>query len=108
MLPYLTGRQQVSGYDIFIPYYTTDLQYQEACRQMLQEASLVVVDWRWADTAFLHQIYPAMPDGDTPAKNALEAVLRSRFAPVWHAGSFELLRRTTEAAWPGTACPGGA
>ena len=107
MVPYLTGRRQVSRYDVFTPYYTTDQQYQEACTQMLQQASLVVVDWRWADAAFLHGIFPAMPDGGTPAKDALEAVLRSRFAPVWHAGAFEILRRTTEAALPGPACPGG-
>ncbi len=107
MVPYLTGRRQVSRYDVFVPYFTTDLQYQEACTQMLQQASLVVVDWRWADTAFLHQVFPAMPDGNTPAKDALEAVLRSGFAPVWHAGSFEILRRIPEAARPGPACTGG-
>ena len=108
MVPYLTGRRQVSRYDIFTPYYTTDLQYQEACTQMLQQASLVVVDWRYADMAYLRGTFPAMPDGGTPAKDALEAVLRSRFASVWHAGTFELLRRTTEAALPGPACAGGA
>ncbi len=108
MLPYLTGRQQVSRYDLFTPHYTTDLQYQEACAEVLRKASLVVVDWRWADMAFLHVIFPAMPDGGTAAKDALEAALHSRFASVWRSGSLEILRRTPGGAEAGSACPSGA
>ncbi len=107
MVPYLTGRRQVSRYDVFTPFYTTDLQYQETCTQILREASLVVVDWGWADMAFLHIVYPAMPDGGTAAKDALEAALHSRFTSIWRSGSFEILRRTTDANEAGPECLSG-
>ena len=107
MLPYLAKRRQVSRYDLFTPHYTTDLQYHEACAQMMRDASLVVVDWRWADMAFLHMAFPAMPDGGTAAKDALEAALRSRFASIWRSGPYEILRRTAGGNDADPACSGG-
>ncbi len=108
MLPYLAGRQQVSKYDVFLPFYTTDQQYGEACADILQDASLAMVDWRYADMERLHTIYPAMPVGRTAAKDALEAVLRSRFTPVWRSGSFELLRRVGTDVGGEHPCSGGS
>ena len=108
MLPYLTGRQQVSRYDVFLPFYTTDQQYAEACTDVLREASLALVDWRYTDLEGLRTIYPAMPVGPTAAKDALEAMLRSKFTSIWRYGSFELLRRTGMDATAEHSCPGGA
>lgn len=108
MSPYLAGRQQVSKYDVFLPFYTTDRQYGEACADTLRDASLVLVDWWHADMENLRAIFPAMPAGRTAAKDALEAVLRSRFTPVWRSGSFELLRRPPGGGETGSACPSGA
>ena len=106
MLPYLTGRQQVSKYDVFTPFYTTDQQYAEACADVLREAPLALVDWRYADLDRLRTIYPAMPVGPTAAKDALEAMLRSKFTSIWRHGSFELLRRTGMDAAAEHPCPG--
>ena len=107
MLPYLTGRQQVSKYDVFLPFYTTDRQYAEACADVLQEASLALVDWRYTDRDRLRLIYPTMPVRRTAGKDALEAMLRSKFTSVWRYGSFELLRRTGMDAASMHLCPGG-
>ena len=107
MFPYLAGRQQVSKYDIFVPFYTTDRQYGEACADVLRDAALVMVDWRYADMERLRTIYPAMPVGHTEAKDAFEAVLRSRFTPIWRSGSFELLRRAGTDAGVEHPCPEG-
>jgi hypothetical protein len=49
MLPFLVGRTQVSRYDVFVPQYTTPAQYQEACLDVMRQASWVVVDRRWTE-----------------------------------------------------------
>jgi O-acetyl-ADP-ribose deacetylase (regulator of RNase III) len=39
MLPFLSGREQVSKYDLFQPVYTAPAQYQEACRSAMRLGS---------------------------------------------------------------------
>src|SRR5262249_41823965 len=49
MLPFLTGRKQVSNYDLFLPGYTLPSQYQDACTSVMRHASWVVIDRRWTN-----------------------------------------------------------
>ena len=53
MLPFLTAREHVSRYDIFVPGYTLPSQYQEACVSSIRRALWVVIDRTWTDGAFV-------------------------------------------------------
>src|SRR5439155_23559229 len=75
MLPFLTAREHVSKYDIFVPGYTTPSQYQEACTSALRHASWVVVDRNWTDPNFLRVIFPAMRDAEPRETKTFELAL---------------------------------
>src|SRR5262249_32902107 len=55
MLPFLTAREQVSKYDVFMAGYTLASQYHDACLSVMGHASWVVIDRRWTDPTFLEQ-----------------------------------------------------
>src|SRR5262249_37922672 len=99
MLPFLTARQHVSKYDIFIPNYTTPSQYQEACTSVLQDASWLVVPGNWTAPNFerLRLYYPAMRDADLAETKRFELALQSAFEFVARDGAFELRRRVDTA-----------
>jgi hypothetical protein len=92
MLPFLTARQHVSKYDIFIPNYTTPSQYQEACISALRHASWMVIDRNWTAADFV-KYFPALRDAEPPEKKRFELALQSGFELVARDGSFELRRR---------------
>jgi hypothetical protein len=93
MLPFLTVREHVSKYDIFIPDYTTASQYQEACISALRHASWVVIDRNRTDPNSLRAIYPAMRDAEPPETKRFELALQTGFEFVARDGPFELRRR---------------
>jgi hypothetical protein len=93
MLPFLTAREQVSKYDIFIPNYTLPFQYRDACMSVMQRAAWVVIDRPWTDFSILKQVFPAMR-GDKPQETAtFEQALESGFELAARDGPFELRRR---------------
>lgn len=105
MLSYLTGREQASRYELFLPYYTTADQYSESCKAVLGDVSVVVVNAEWTDQRFLRRLFPTMKEAKLAEKEEFDAVLRSGFAPYWQAGAFQMLRRVKDV--PDRACPGG-
>jgi hypothetical protein len=94
MLAFLTARQQVSRYEIFLPGYTLPIHYQEACVSALRDASWLVIDRTWMDRKFLKLIFPSMQDVEPPAAKRFEQALASGFEFVARDGpSFEMHRR---------------
>ena len=92
MLPFLTTREHVSKYDIFLPGYTLPSQYQDACISVMRHASWVVIDRRMTHK-FLKQVYPAMRESEPRETKRFEQVLGGSFELVAQEGAFELRRR---------------
>ena len=67
ILAFLTAREQVSKYDVFMPGYTLPSQYQDACISVMRHASWVVIDRRVTDPKVLKEWFPAMRDAE-PAR----------------------------------------
>ena len=93
MLPFLTAREQVSKYDIFMPGYTLPSQYQDACISVMRHASWVVIDRRLTDPNVLKQMFPAMRDAEPQETKRFEQALDGGFELVAQEGTFELRRR---------------
>ena len=93
MLSFLTAREQVSKYDLFMPGYTLPSQYQDACISVMRHASWVVIDRRLTDPNILKQFFPAMRDAEPPEKKRFEEALNGGFELVAQEGTFELRRR---------------
>jgi hypothetical protein len=93
MLSFLSGREQVSKYDLFMPGYTLPSQYQDACISVMRRASWVVIDRRSTDPNILKQGYPAIRDGEPPEKKRFEQALDGGFDLVSQEATFELRRR---------------
>lgn len=92
MLPFLTARNHVSRYDIFVPNYTLPSQYQEACLSSMRHAVWVVIDRTWTDDVFL-KAFPAMRDAAPQEKKMFELALERGFEFVAREGAFEMRRR---------------
>jgi hypothetical protein len=103
ILPFLTAREHVSKYDVFIPGYTTSSQYQEACISALRHASWLVIDRNWTAANFL-RYFPTLRDAEPPEKRRFELALQSGFEFVARDGTFELRRRVKSA--DETVCAG--
>ena len=97
LLAVLTGREQVSRYDLFIPSYTTPAQYQEACASVMQDADWVLLDRRIMTPSHLMLNFPAMPNPSPPELLKFERVLEDGFALASLNGDYELRRRILEA-----------
>jgi hypothetical protein len=93
MLPFLTGREHVSKYDMFAPGFTLPSQYQEACISALRHASWLVIDRNWSDSDFVRAHYPAIRNVEPPETKRFELALQSGFELVAREGAFELRRR---------------
>jgi hypothetical protein len=93
MLSFLSGREQVSKYDIFLPGYTTPSQYQDACKSVMRHASWVVIDRPWTDPNVLKEGFPAIRDADPQEKKRFEQALDQGFELVAQEGPYELRRR---------------
>jgi len=97
VLSFMSAREHVSKYDIFIPWYTTPAQYQEACLSAVRDASWVVVDRRYLDYNFFKRTYPAMPSAKPLESIRLEEALDRAFERVPTKGVFDLRRRRPDA-----------
>jgi hypothetical protein len=93
MLPFLTAREQVSKYDVFVPGYTSPSQYQEACISVVRRARWLVIDWNSTDPTFLKKTFPAMRDAEPREKKGFELALQRGFEFIARDGPFELRRR---------------
>jgi hypothetical protein len=93
MLPFLTGREHASKYDVFTPGYTSPFQYQEACISAMRHAAWLVIDRNWFDPEFLRGHYPAIRGAEPPEVTRLEQALQNGFELVARDGALELRRR---------------
>lgn len=94
VLSFMAGRAHVSKYDIFIPWYTTPAQYDEACRSAVREATWVVIDRRYTDSNFFFKrTYPAMPNARPPETIRFEKALDQAFEHVTTKGILDLRHR---------------
>jgi hypothetical protein len=101
MMPFLTGRRDVSRYDIFTPDYTLPSQYQKACISVMRHASWIVIDRHWTDPKTLKEMFPAMRNPRPPETRRFERALSRGFRVVATDGTFELGRRRTSGVDPG-------
>jgi hypothetical protein len=93
MLPFLADRRHASKYDVFTPDYTTPLQYHEACRSVMRDASWLVINRQWTDSGFWKKLFPAMENAEPPESKAFEQALDGAFEFVARDGPFEFRRR---------------
>jgi hypothetical protein len=96
MLPFVTAREHVSKYDIFIPGYTSPSQYEEACMSAVRRATWLVIDRSWTAPNFL-RTFPAIRDAEPAETRRFELALQSGFEFVARDGPFELRRRVKAA-----------
>jgi len=103
MLPFLVRRTQVSRYDLFVPQYTTPAQYQEACLDVMRQASWVVINRKWTENPIYWKelgVHGPPP----PEYGRFEKALDEGFEPVERFGVIEIRKRrqqTSEAACAG-------
>jgi len=91
-LSFLTAREQVSKYDVFVPGYTLPSQYQDACTSVMRQASWVVID-RVRTPKVLKTWFPAMQNAEPKETKRFEQALDGAFELVAQEGLFELRRR---------------
>jgi hypothetical protein len=101
MMPFLTARNHVAPYDVFVPNYTLPSQYQNACISVMEHASWIVIDQRWADPKELALIYPTIRNARPSEVSKFEQALDSGFERVARYGTFELWHRRSVGADPG-------
>jgi hypothetical protein len=104
MLSFLSAREQVSKYDLFLPEYTTPTQYQDTCMSVMRHASWVVIDRQMNDANLLKQSFPALRDAEPQEKRRFEQALNNGFKLVAQEGAFELRRRRSSLS--DTLCSG--
>jgi hypothetical protein len=95
VLPFLMDMPQLSKLDVFVPYYTADYQYREACLAVLDQAAIVVFDRQFADQGVLRKIFPKMPSAPDPNELRLESALHSAFEPIWQNKYFAIMARNS-------------
>ena len=98
MLAFLTARKHVSKYDLITPYYTTPVQYQEACRDAVRDASWVVIDLPLDDFPSWKKWFPSMPNVEPQEVARFRQAIDSAFELSSKDGTFELRRRRVGAS----------
>jgi hypothetical protein len=93
MMPFLTARNDVSPYDLFVPGYTLPSQYHETCIAAMRRAHWVVIDRKWTDPRTLTGLFPMMQNARPAETTKFEQALDTGFEPVGEYGSFELKHR---------------
>jgi hypothetical protein len=96
-MSFLTEREQVSKYDVFIPGYTLPSQYQDTCLSVMQRADWVVIGRQWT-AANWKKAFPAMQNPRPPETQGFEHALDRGFDPVAEAGPYELRHRNSSAS----------
>jgi hypothetical protein len=100
MLPFLSGREHVSKYDLFVPGYTTPSQYRETCLSVMRLASWVVIDRTWTDPHFLKIVFPSIRDLRPRETREFEKNLDDNFELVMQEEGFELRHRRADRPEP--------
>jgi Dolichyl-phosphate-mannose-protein mannosyltransferase len=100
MLPFLSGREHISKYELFVPGYTKPSQYHEACLSVMRLASWVVIDRQWTDPDYLKLIFPSIRDPRPREAREFEQNLDDKFELVMQEGSFELRHRRPDRPEP--------
>jgi hypothetical protein len=93
MVPFLTGREHVAKYDIFLPYLTLPSQYHDACLSVIRHASWLVIDHTWTGPGKWKELYPTMPVALPQETIEFEHALDLGFEFVAQDGTFELRQR---------------
>lgn len=93
LLPFLTAREQIGKYDLFIPGYTLPSQYDETCLAVMQRADWLVIDWTWIGPTRWKQLYPRLKNAQPPETLKFERALDRAFEFVARDETFELRRR---------------
>jgi hypothetical protein len=97
MLAFLTAREQVSPFVLFIPQYTLPSQYKRACESTMRRADWALIDRRWSDARTLKEAMPAIRDANPPEKRAFERAVETAFEFVARDGVLELRQRSAAA-----------
>jgi hypothetical protein len=97
LMSFLTGREQVSKYDLFAPGYTLPSQYQDTCLAVMQRADWVVIDRQYTP-AYWKKAFPAMQNPDPPEAQGFETALNRGFDLAFRAWPYELLHRNSSAS----------
>ncbi len=93
LLPYLSGRQHVTRYDVFTPGYTTAAQYRDACAAMMRDADWAVTFPTGSNPEILAVTFPLLKNVSPPEWIWFERALDRGFAVVARMGLFELRQR---------------
>ena len=92
MLEFLTGREHVASFDVFLPQYTTPAQYADVCVQTVRHADWVVIDRNLASSNIRYML-PAISNPQPPEKVLFDRAIESNFALVNRYGNYELWKR---------------
>jgi hypothetical protein len=106
MLPFLTGREHVAKYDIFVPGYTLPSQYHDACLSVMRRADWLIIDRTWIGPEAWKLTFPAMQNAQPQETLDFEQALDGGFDFVALDGTFELRRRRKDASE--AVCTGSA
>jgi hypothetical protein len=95
LMPFLVGRPQAIAYDVFVPQYTTEGQYQNTCADIASNIDYVVWD-RWeSDLQILRTVYPTVTESE--GKTTLETAIRDGFDVVFERGRYQIRKRNSRA-----------
>lgn len=99
LLPFLSAREHVAKYDIFVPEYTLPSQYRSACVDTMRDAKWALIGRYWSDPGKLRKAFPSMKNPEPMERRQFEEVINKGFTLVASSGSYEL-RMRTDAATP--------
>ena len=92
VVPFVTRREQVSRFDVFLPHYMSETQYESAARDVTKHAKWVVYDRLMTNPRYIRQIYPKMPETLPPEFRAMEMLLSNKYVTVWSNQRYEIRR----------------
>jgi hypothetical protein len=98
IIPYLTNRVHSGPVDLFVPGYTTPVQYDEACRKGVSQARWVLWETRRDSDAY-RAGFPRMRDPAPPERVRRENAIRASSEIVGQYDGFEL-RRVEQSTLP--------
>ncbi len=93
LTPVLARRVGITTFDVYVPGYTTEAQYAQACHDLMRAGQWAVVNVDWTDAKALKLVFPALRDGNPPEKRAFEQALNTGFPRVLRDGAYEFRRR---------------
>ncbi len=98
LLPFLTKRVHPAWADLFLPYYTTEAQFQRDCHAVAAGAHWVLMDTSQTMEHLRERVYPLMPENRPREMQEFEAMLERGFDPAFTTNSYVLRRRNSTPA----------